>query len=225
VLFILLAFLGVEASRDETAACRDVTRQTCSGFQSCCARKCGGPHQTTCTESFGRISQASCDCESRSPGGSGSSHGRTTDHSTICRLAAEGNCNSFKACCENRCARPARLSCSARGSSLTESVCECPASPGTGGFLHTTTSRYGHGGGSPHHTTPGFGHREGGLREHEGEQDFTHTCSRNYHDCTAFRTCCQNRCSGRTIQTQCQERGRELKNTLCKCGRPISGRI
>jgi len=232
VFLVLLSCLTAALARDETASCRDVTRQTCNGFQQCCARRCGGPHQTSCTESGSRISTASCNCEGRT----GSTHTgttQTTDHSNICRLTAEGSCTTFKTCCENRCARPERLSCSVgSGRTLTTAVCQCPVSAmgGSGHFSHTTPRS---GSGHFSHTTPrsGSGHfshstprggsthgGQGGLQE-TGEQDFTHTCTRNYNDCTAFRNCCTNRCPGRSVQSQCQERGGRLTNTICKCGR------
>jgi hypothetical protein len=213
ILLVLFSCLTVALARDETSSCRDVTRQTCQGFQSCCARKCGGPHQTSCSEAGGRISQASCECEGRGSTSSSVHHVQGLDHSNICRLAAEGSCSSFRSCCANKCVNPIRLSCSSSGSSLTNTVCQCPSmsSGGSGHFQHTTArSGSSHGG-------------SGGLRETAGEEDFTHTCTRNYHDCTSFRSCCTNRCSGRNVQAQCQESGRTLKNTLCKCGRAFIG--
>jgi len=212
VITVFLCCLTAVLARDETSSCRDVTRQTCAGFQQCCARKCAGAHDTSCQESNGRISLANCECRGGSTGSHGS-HGGSThgeiDHSAICRSQASGSCIYFKNCCNNKCARPARLACSSVGASLTEAVCRCPSSATGSGFMHTTPYYSSHGGSSG-------GHGNTGLRE-TGDQDFTQTCARNYNDCASFRTCCTNRCAGRNVQAQCQERMGSLKNTLCKC--------
>jgi len=224
IFTILLCCMTAALARDETSSCRDVTRQTCSGFQQCCARKCGGAHDTSCQESNGRISQANCECRGGSSAGTAhgvsGSGGREIDYSASCKASAHGSCTAFKSCCEGRC-RPIRMSCNSFGSSLTDALCHCPVSAGS--FIHTTPYYSGsHSGGSrdTHGSTSGGTHAHGGsqsgLRE-TGEQDFTSTCARNYHDCTTFRNCCTNRCAGRNVQSQCQERGGRLTNTLCKC--------
>lgn len=217
IITVLLCCMTAALARDETSSCRDVTRQTCQGFQQCCARKCGGAHDTSCTESNGRISMANCECRGGSThaGAVSGSGGREIDYSASCKAQAHGSCNSFKTCCEGRCPRPLRLNCNTHGSSLTDALCHCPASAGS--YIHTTPYYPGSHSGHGHSVTGGtHGGTQGGLREH-GDQDFTQTCTRNYHDCTTFRNCCTNRCSGRNVQAQCQERGGRLTNTLCKC--------
>jgi len=220
IIIAILLCLNVALARDETSSCRDVTRQTCSGFQQCCARKCGGAHDTSCQESNGRISQANCECRgggSTMGGAHGSvsgSGGREIDYSASCRSSAHGSCTAFKSCCEGRC-RPLRMSCNSFGSSLTDALCHCPVSAGH--IIHTTPYYSGSHSGGSRDTHGGQTHgSQTGLRE-TGDQDYTQTCARNNHDCMSFRTCCTNRCAGRNVQSQCQESHGRLTNKSCKC--------
>jgi len=214
---IILSCITLAFGRSQTPTdiCRDTTHQTCNGFSQCCASTCGGAHTASCSEAHGRISQADCRCTGRSGSTGGSTSGGSlinADHSNVCRLAAGSSCASFRGCCNNKCspADPARLTCTQTGNTLSNTHCECFDTVGG----HSTSSGHGHSMTDHRHTTP---HTT--LVEVGDQQDYSHTCARNNRDCQAFRTCCTNRCSGQSMETQCQESFGSLRNTVCKCTR------
>jgi len=192
---------------DQSSLCRAVADGSCDSFKTCCRSKCPSPNRLSCNPSDVSLTNASCVCERQRLGPfTAVPGGHLEDYSSPCSLLANGSCNSFRTCCISKCkyGPPYRLNCSSSGATLTNAVCDCPP-PAIPVVAATSPS------GSSHGTTTKF-------RETVGEEDFTNTCTRHYHDCTSFRACCTNVCGDGFInQVQCEERGGQMKNTMCKC--------
>ena len=133
LLSCALIHLATSAPSGTTSSCLASEYQTCNRYQQCCANRCNGPHETSCSEEGGRVKTASCQCKNfgavqtrvtMPP----STHGRGDANQTCrTRVGTTGSCDSFKECCRNHCGAKgySHYACSATNNRISTSTCTC----------------------------------------------------------------------------------------------------